>query len=896
MRILFSKLLAMFRRRSLDQDFDAEVEAHLEMLIEENVRRGMSAANSRQAAIRSLGSITQLKESQRDARGLPQIEMLFADLKYAARMLWANPGFTLIAMLTLTLGIGVVTTVFTAYNAVALKPLPVADPGRVVRLERWLDSGSTGDLQYAFSYPEYKYCRDRSDVFAGLMVTSWSMPAVADGTETLQGQLVSANYFTDLGVGSILGRTFLPEEDQTPGGNPVLVLSYTFWQRKYHGDSSIVGRIIKLNDVAFTVAGVAAKEFSGTSVAPRIPDFWASISMQQQLAPGRDWLNNPADQQLQILGRLKPSVSQSRAQAETAVLIRQFDNTYKHADRTTTVTLQHTALLGNTEDPRFKAVILAIMLMVSMVLLVGCVNIANMLLARGAARQREISVRLALGASRSRVIRQLLTESFLLSLLGGFGGLIFAIWTSNLLWFAVERFVQERFSADIAFGIDISPDARVLACAIGLSMIAGLLFGLSPALQFSRPDLTTALKDEGGFGARWSRSRMRSFLVGMQVTVSMLFLISAGLLLRGLSKSGTADPGYETKNVYLVRGDLGADPAKASVTERRLIDRLKTLPELRNVAVGTMPLMGTWTPPITSDTKSGRTLASYASEDYFDLLGIPLIHGRPFTKLETDRGASLAIVSESAARMFWPGADPVGKRFKLDMDFRGSLAEFEVVGIAKDVRFASISRIDLAHVYVVPKPGGRGPGLLVRTQGDPRRAIASVRTAAGTVDPRLLVSLTTLNLADGPEMLQRSFTQVSAMFAAILAALALSLAGVGIYGVMSYVVAQRVKEIGVRVALGATARDVLIPVVLRGLRPVFCGLGLGIAGAAGLSALLHSTLVLPGSSDFFYGVPFYDPATFLGLSVFLIVVAAIASAVPARRALSVDPMIALRYE
>lgn len=896
MRILFSKLLAMFRRRFLDQEFDAEVEAHLEMLIEENISRGMTPEEARQAALRSMGSVTRVKENHREARGLPQIETLFADLKYGARTLRANPGFTLIAFLTLTLGIGVVTTVFTAYNAVALKPLPVADPNRVVRLERWFESGSHHDMQYAFSYPEYEYCRDRNDVFASLVVTSFPVQVAADGVEKLQGQLVSANYFAGMGVPAIVGRTFLPEEDRTPGGNPVLVLSHSFWQRRFHGDPQIPGRVIRLNNVAFTVAGVAAREFGGTSIVPMIPDFWAPASMQEQIAPGRDWLHAPADHRFQIVARLKPTTTMSRAEAETAVLIRQFATTYKEIDRTTTVTLQHTSLLGNTEDIRFQASALAITLIVGMVLLVGCVNIANMLLARGAARQKEIGVRLALGASRGRVIRQLLTESSLLSILGGVGGLLFSIWTTKLLWIALERFVQKQIGPEIAFGIDLSPDWRVLAYAMALSLFAGLLFGLSPALQFSRPDLTTALKADGGFGGQWSRSRLRSLLVATQVTVSMVLLISAGLLMRGLSRSQTAAPGYETQRVYMLYGDFGDDPAKAFALEGRLKDRMESVSEVRNIALGTMPLRGTWTPNIVIGLQRGRTLASYASDTLFDLLGIPIVRGRHLTRAEANRSASLAVVSESAARTFWPSQDPIGKHFQLDMNWRGSMAEFEVIGVAKDVRYASLSRIDAAHVYLAPTPTGFNTDLLVRTQGDPRRAVAAIRAAAGTIDPRLQAGLSTMNLENGPVELQRSMARISAMFAAILAALALALAGVGIYGVMSYLVSQRVKEIGVRVALGAKAGDVLFSVVVRGLRPVFCGLALGVAGAAALSGLLHSTLALPGSSDFFYGVPFYDPATFLGLSIFLTVVAAVASAIPARRALNVDPMIALRYE
>jgi predicted permease len=899
MRVLFSKLVAMVRRRFLDQDFDAEVQAHLEMLIEENIRRGMTPEEARPAALRSLGSATQIKESHREARGLPQIETLLADLKYGARTLRANPGFTLIAALTLALGVGVVTTVFTAYNAVALKPLPVADPNQVVRLERWFANGSHGDIQYGFSYPEYLYCRDRNDVFTSLVAATGSHTVLAGEGDKLAGQLVTANYFTDLGVPAQIGRTFLPEEDRTPGGNPVIVLSQRFWERQFHGDREVAGRILKLNGVAFTVIGVAAKEFSGTAVIPQVPDFWAPVSMEAQLAPGRDRLM-PGDQQFQILARLKPGVGVRRAEAEIATLIRQFAAPFNEAGATTTVTLQRTALLGNTEDVRFQASMLAIMLIVGMVLLVGCVNIANMLLARGAARQKEISIRLALGASRGRVIRQLLTESLLLSVIGGAGGLLLSIWTSRMLWIALEQFLQRSSKSlgfDLAVAIDLSPDWRVLAYAMGLSLFAGLLFGLSPALQFSRPNLTVALKTDGGFGGGWSRSRLRSLLVATQVTVSMVLLISAGLLMRGLSRAQVAEPGYETQTVYSVFGDFGADPVKAEALEQRLMGRFQNLPEVRNVAYGTTPLMGTWTIPIMAGTERAKTLASSASDTYFDLFGIPIVRGRHLTRLESEQGgANLAIVSEATARKFWPGEDPIGRHFKLDMNYRKIYTDFEIIGVAKDVRFASLSRVDVARVYLAPKSARWTTGLLVRTVGDSRRAVAAMRAAAGTIDPRLQAGLSTMNLEAGPVQLQRSFAQISATFAAILAALALALADVGIYGVMSYLVSQRVKEIGVRVALGAKAGDVLFSVVVRGLRPVFCGLALGVAGAAGLSALLHATLALPGSADFFYGVPFYDPATFLGLSVFLVVVAAVASAIPARRALKVDPMIALRYE
>jgi predicted permease len=892
-RTLVSRILAFARRKSLDEDFDAEMRSHLEMLMEENIRRGMTAEDARHAALRSIGNVTQLRETQREARGFVWIETLWADLKFAARMLRVNPGFTFIAVLTLTLGIGVVTTVFTAYNAVALKPLPLADANQVVRLERWFSNGSRGDNQYEFSYPEYQYCRDHNAVFSSVVLASWSLRVLAEDGEKLHGELTSANYFADLQVPAAIGRTFLPEEDRTPGGNPILVLSHSYWQRKFRGDASVLGRVLRLNGVAFTIVGVAAKEFNGTSVMPVIPDFWAPVSMQPQLAPGRDWLNEPGNHKFQIMARVKPAMRMRQAESEAAVLIRQFDSTFKDLDPTYTITLQRTSLLGNTESPGFQTSVLAIMLIVGMVLLVGCLNIANMLLARGAARQKEISVRLALGASRSRVIRQLLTESLLLSLLGGVGGLILAQWTSHVLWLAITRFAQQKLGYEIAVGLDLSPDMRVIGYALVLSLFAGLMFGLSPAIQFSRPDLTTALKQEGGFGGHATRSRLRSLLIATQVTVSMVLLISAGLLIRGLDRSQTAEPGFNTRNIYRV--DIGT--AGVAAVEQRVIDNLRNLPEVSSVAFGGVPLLGTWTPPIVVGPLRGRTLASYASETYFETLNIPLVRGRTFTRSEAEQAARLAIVSEATVRRFWPREDPIGKRLKLDLNFRNTFTEFEVVGVTTDVRYANLSRIDPAHVYLACKPGtGFNTSLMARIDGDPRRANAAVRAAAGAVDPNLRAGVSTMNLEAGPVELQRSFQRISAMFAAILAALALTLAGVGIYGVMAYLVNQSVKEIGIRIALGAQATNVLFSVVIRGLRPVFCGLILGIGGSAALSAVLHSTLTLPGMPDYLYGVPFYDPATFLGLSFFLATVAAVASTIPARRALSVDPMIALRYE
>jgi putative ABC transport system permease protein len=415
-------------------------------------------------------------------------------------------------------------------------------------------------------------------------------------------------------------------------------------------------------------------------------------------------------------------------------------------------------------------------------------------------------------------------------------------------------------------------------------------------LRATRPDLISAMRDEGtGLGTGWTRSRLRSWLVGGQVAVSMLLLITAGLLARGLVRSRAADPGFETRGLHMLTGDFGNDPAKALARQRRLIERLRMAPDLSGVAVGGVPMLGTWTPPMVVDQIRGRTLASYAGEDYLGTIGIPLVRGRGFAKPEVAKSAPVAVISEAAARHYWPAADPLGKRFQLDLNFRGTLAEFEVIGVAKDVRYASLTRTDLAHVYLPPKTGDLQP-ILLRTRGDARQALADVQAAVRAVDPDLLPGLSLIAIDAGPLIFQKMQSQACAAFAAVLAALALLLAGVGIYGVMAYLVSQRTREIGIRMALGAASLDVVRGVVVGGLRPVFVGMTLGIAAAAAVSALLHSTLSFPGSADLLYGVSFYDPATFLGLSAFLLGVAALASAIPASRAVNVDPMVALRYE
>ena len=625
--------------------------------------------------------------------------------------------------------------------------------------------------------------------------------------------------------------------------------------------------------------------------------------MQQQLVPGQDWLHKPTDFEFQILARLDPGIPLKQAEAESDAMVRQFAATYVWRDRTLSVALEPTAFFANTNDPRFRAGVGAVMVIFALVLLVACANVTNMLVARGAARQKEISVRLALGASRARVVRHLLTESMLLALCGGVAGLGLAAAAGKLLWVALNQILVRQLGSDFVLSLNISPDARVLAYALGLSLATGFIFGLSPALQFSKPDLNTSLKDEStSFGRGVARRRLRGLLIGGQVAVSMLLLSSAGLLIRGLVRSQAAEPGFETHRTYLLRANFGDGLVKATAKFRRMADWLKTLPEVANVSYGTAPMMGTWTPPITikrSGTLEGtiqdRALAGYASDNFLNTLGIGLLRGRNFTSQESNTGAHVAIISASTARLFWPNEDPLGKRFQLDLQFDGKQTEFEIIGIARDVRFANLTRIDPARVYLAPDPAVIHP-IFVTFRGDQQIALSQVLARMRTYDSDLLASVTFWNVDTmllGP---QRTLARALATLAAILALLALSLAAIGIYGVMAYVVSQRTQEIGIRIALGATSGRVLQRIALEGLRPVLIGTVVGLSGGAGLSLLLHHTLAFPGSIDFLYGVSFYDPTTFFAITIFLGLVSLLASLGPALKAIKVNPIVALRYE
>jgi len=923
------RLRALLFRRRMDEELQDELQFHLEMQARKHQGRDFDPAEASRQARLQFGSFERATEECREARGFPRVETFFQDLRYALRILKKTPVFTAVAVLTLGFGIGLNTTLFSVVDIVALKPIPVRDSGRIVRLERWFASGARGDPQYAFSLQEFHYLAEHSKVFSSLIATSFplsvaaSLPldaarartskAVMGPPEPAAAQLVSANYFSELGAAPVLGRAFLEDEGKAPGADPVVILSYPYWQKRFAGDPLILGKTIKINDTAFTVVGVAPRQFLGTGNPPFLVDLWTLLSMQPQVVPGQDWLNHPLDYEVQMLGYLSPGISMKRAEADSSVLERRFAQDHPVPDnavlsglnalnlKTTAITVQSVTFFGNTEDIRFKAIVVLLMTIVGMVLLIACANLANLLLAKAAGRQNEIAVRLALGAGRKRLVRQLLTESVLLAVIGGAVAILFSLWGSRVLWLAVEQFAGMHS----AFVKQIPPDARVFAYTLLLSVCTGVLFGLSPALRSSRTDLTHSLKDSGtAFGHRLDRSHLRGLLVGGQIAISTTFLIVAGLLAHGMIRSQTTDPGFEVRNVYPVPLPYTHDVTRNQALRQQSLNRLQSVPEIADVTITDyVPLRSTWTTQVTvpnasrpSTSETIQTGARHVSCTFFETLGIPIVRGRTFSRQESQSGASIAIVSAALGRQAWHGADPLGKQIELQTG-RHEWTVFEVVGVAGDVRSLNISRVDPAFVYLPTTSEHLQDYFgLVRVNGSAQRAMTAVRTILEQAEGRLWPEFNPLSLQDGAVESQILMAKTFTLSATFLAAVALLLASIGVYGVMAFLVSQREKEIGVHMALGATRGDVLTLMLRQGMRPVAFGVVFGVLGALAISGVLRAILIFPGSVDVLYGGRWFDPATFLGLASLLATIALLACYLPARRATGVEPMIALRHE
>ena len=813
------------------------------------------------------------------------ISGFWSDLRYAARTLRKNPGFAFVAVLAISLGIGVNTGIFTVLNGVALRPLPVpgaTDIVSVYQTIRGLKSRNVHGAPSLFSWPEYKSYRDNNHVLSGLVAYEPFLDVTLGGERPQQlfGQLTSCNYFDVLNEPPALGRAFSASDCAVPREGAVAVLSDTLWRTTFAADPAIVGRKIVLNRQPFTVIGVAPVGFQGTE--PMASAFWAPVTMQFMLERDIDWFEKPNMSWLVLHGRTKPGVSRSQVRADLAVIAGRIDQLTP--GRKTTLQIETGTFLSMPEERKYVTAVGAVLLSaVGMVLLIACANVANLLLARAAGRQKEIAIRLSVGASRGRLIRQLLTESMLIALLGGALGSLIAVWSFE----AIVGFVFSHLPHDAPpVAVGVGPDIRVLGYAVLLTLITGIVFGLIPALQASRPDVNAALKQSGTDG-KTADGFLRHALVGTQVAVSMVLLIAAGLLLRGLYLAQTIDPGFEMRNVAAVSFDLrgqGYDAARAGIFQRQVMDRLAALPGVETVAqAGNTPL---------SDSHRGTMFSlpgqpgnhqvefNEVSPEYFSLLGIPIVRGRNFTGNEARTGAALAIVTESTARRFWPNQDSIGKILRMEGE-----SDMQVIGVAKDAQVSHLAKSDETYLYLPAGPKEQiRMKLLVHGASGFASTASGIQAAIHSLDPGLVVDVA--KLEDNLEV-WRAPSRIVAILAGSLGALGMLLACIGVYGVVSYAVSRRVREIGIRMTLGADAREVKRLILRQAMRPVVLGALIGIAGCAAVSQVLKSML---------FGISAHDPVAFVTVSLVLLAVALMASYIPARRATQVDPMVALRYE
>ncbi len=864
------------------------------------------------------------------------MQTLWQDLRYGARMLFRNPGFTAIAVLSLALGIGANTALFSVVDAMLLKKLPVREPERLVlfkaRAPREFSPGSysgnsrtdpvTGQrVMTSFPYQSYLRLRERpgvlSDVFA---FGSISLNVNAGGeADVATGQAVSGNYYDGLGVQAWLGRTITDQDDRA-GAGPVALLSYRYWQRRFGGDQAIIGKQINLNNVAFTVIGVTPPGFEGAMQAGSTQDVSIPIAWEPQMYTVREgsYMYGAGVWWLRLMGRLKPGATAEQARDQLEGVFQQ--SVIEHR------TARQSQAQGNqikTLDPKdyprlsldpgsqgemnirqtYAPSLYMLLGAVGLVLLIACANVANLLLARAASRQKEIGVRLALGASRWRLIRQLLTESVLLAGLGGALGAMFALWIKDGL-LAVSDWGGRGMRA-----LEPQLDWRVLGFALALSLLTGIVFGIAPAWRATKVDLTPALKDSVRASSAASRSLLSKSLVVIQVALSLLLLVGAGLFLRTLLNLQRVEPGFNTRNLLLFGiqpGLIGYKEEGLAQLYQQMTERIEAVPGVQAVTFSRTALLsqssssrsvflrGALSAAPDSEGRikeSGEGYVHQVCENFLEAMEIRLLAGRSLRAQDDARAPKVAVVNETFARSYFPNQNPIGKRFTFDPDKPDNV---EIVGLAKDAKYTRQRDEVPPTAYLSWRQELRSMAFAtieVRTAGEPSALLPAIRKAVSEVDANLPLNniRTQIEQADETLRLERLFAKLLSLFGL----LAQQLASIGLYGVMAYSVSQRTHEIGIRMALGANQRDVLKMIMGQGMLLTVIGVALGLAGAYVLTKYLESLI---GLSRMLYGVKVSDPATYATIAVLLTLVALVACFIPALRATRVDPMIALRYE
>jgi macrolide transport system ATP-binding/permease protein len=838
------------------------------------------------------------------------IETILNDLRYGAKMLWKSKGVTVVAVVSLAIGIGANSAIFSLVNSILLRPRPVSHPEQLVEIY----VGEGEHPYHSTSYPSYVELRDRNEVLSGLAaygIDQFKL-GVADGVEQIWGEAVSGNYFDVLGVAAHKGRTFLSEDDLIPGKNPVAVISHSLWQRRFNSDPDLVGKTIDLNDKQLTVVGIAPPQYTGMMRGLGI-DIWVPTMTTPLLDPSGEHVISRGSRRFILVGRLKPDTSIDQARARFDLLTREMRAAHpeewmqKHQgtgrireSAITVVPESETRVRPDTYSAVYGIAAL-LFVVVNLVLLIACMNLAGILLARAVTRRKEIAVRLALGASRFRIIRQLLTESVLLSLIAGAAGILLAVWLLNLITAFMPPLPE-----GIRIALDLHLDWRVVVYTITFATITGILFGLAPALHTSKADVSTVLKDDSSlFTGFYRKSRVRMGLVVVQVAFSLLLLVCAGLVLRSLEKIQPTSLGFSSNNMLVAPVALDEtkyDRVKSQEFFRQLSERVATLPGVQSTSMADeVPggLLGFSRRSIEIEGyKSGpnedmQIKAFWAGPNYFTNMKYPIVQGRDFEARDRDGAPCVAIINEAFVQRYLAGGAALGKHLiKQEMSRNAPKEPCEIVGVIRDNAWQSLEKQPRPfYSLALQQTNRKSAMLMVNTAGDPKSFIAPVRNMIRELDPKIVVT-DVQTLGDYFSFGLYPFRMLGVVMGGC-GVMALLLATLGIYGIISYSVAQRTRELGIRMALGALQKDILRLVIGQGMLLVIVGLGLGLLLSFALTQLLKSLLI---DLELYFPVSAIDPLTFASVTILLALVALIACYIPARRATEVEPSVALRYE
>lgn len=906
---LFRRLDMLLHREKFDAELEEEMRLHTQLRAEKQMASGLSPEEARFAAQRQFGNTTMLKEKSHAVWGWNWLENFLQDVRYGVRAMRRSPGVTFVALLSLALGIGANTAIFSMMNAVMLRSLPVKEPKQLVLFGSGLDEGVSDGFPNTelYSYPFFRAMQKQNQVFESVAATFSSLNRL-QGTiegrstpEPMSIQMVSGSYFPMLGVEPFMGRAFTDEDDKTKDANPIAMVSYGWWKRGLAGDPAALGKKITIGSTLFTIVGVAPPEFFGTKVGES-PDIWVPLSMQKEIPPGNDGYTDNMAESLHLMARLKPGVSDEQAAANTNVLFQQILRSFPNAPLTpknlaafNTQHVQLTPLATGFSRLRFmfSTPLKILMAVVALVLLIACANIANLLLARSTARAREFAMRQALGARRSRLIRQLLTESLVLAITGGGLGIAFAMLANRFLLRMVSS-GSEVFPLDLS--LDVSLDVRLLLFTLGVTVATALLFGTLPAFRATRLELTESLKDGRGPASSGSRTPLAKTLIVSQVALSLVLLAGAGLFLHSLINLNNVDTGFNRVGVLRLQIDpasVGYVPETAHVDNlyQQIEERVGAIPGVRAASLSLFTFdEGTWNNGI---WVSGYELAhqdvdvhhNVVGNGYFAAMGIPVLAGRTFGPEDTSSSQRVAIISESMARNLFPQGSPIGRHFGFHgVENSNSLV---VIGIVKDAKVHSLDE-EKQYVDYIPRQQANYfflRDLEVRYTGNQAATIGAVRQTLLEIDSHLPIS----DVKTLEQQVERSMPmqRLIAQFSAFFGFLAVFLSCIGIYGLMSYMVTRRTNEIGVRMALGANRSRVLWLVMREILVLLSAGICIGIIATLAAARLISSVL---------FGLSPTDPLNLIAAVILLLLVAALAGYLPARRASRVDPMIALRYE